>query len=85
MNISINGIVFSTPKPADDKRITFLLFRGDTGTQISCLSSLNYDSSISLKQGDSAILNGSWIPNIPPSQPMVFRFDSASIARSLPS
>ena len=69
MNDQITGIVSSKPRPAagDGKDITFTLLCEDN-SEVSCVSSVRFDHSTKIDQGDKITLFGS-------RQPAIFLFE----------
>jgi hypothetical protein len=78
MSIEIKGVVQSKPSPADNKRITFVLFCEEPTRSISCISSLRFDTAFAIRQGEKLTLFGAWATDPSTGQEACFIFDAAS-------
>ncbi len=80
MAITLKGIVQSKPQLPDKDRghIAFFLYRDKTYDEISCVSSIHFETLTKWKRGDKVLLSGKWERDLVSGQPMpLFIFNSA--------
>jgi hypothetical protein len=78
--ITLKGIVQSKPQLPDKGQghIAFFLYRENTYDEISCVSSILFDTSTKWKRGDKMVLFGKWERVLVSGQPLpLFIFNSA--------
>jgi hypothetical protein len=77
----LNGIVKSKPQlpDKDQRHVAFFLYRDKTYEEISCVSSIRFDTSTKFKRFDKVVLLGKWERGLVSGQTMPpFLFNSAT-------
>jgi len=78
--ITLKGIIQSKPQLPDKGQgpIAFFLYRDKTYDDISCVSSMCFDTSAKWERGNKVVLSGKWEHGLVSGQPLpLFIFDSA--------